>query len=81
MEVNHGTWYYFMAFRSSAQCSCLALAVRSPKLTDKESLVQPAVVDDAAAFVCGERIILGSAAPLTMLGSTHIHATDHRSLL
>jgi hypothetical protein len=38
-EVNHGTRFYFMAFRSSFQYSDLALVVRILKLASRTAVV------------------------------------------
>ncbi len=38
-EVNHGTRFYFMAFRSSSQYSDLALVVRILKLASRTAVV------------------------------------------
>jgi hypothetical protein len=50
-EVNHGTRYYSMAFRSSAQYSCFALVVRSPKISAEISLQTAVLYRRCGVFV------------------------------
>jgi hypothetical protein len=52
-EVNHGTRFYFMAFRSSSQYSDLALVVRILKLASRT-----AVYRRCGAFVCAAQRII-----------------------
>ena len=75
-----------MAFRSSAQYSCFALVVRSPKISDEISL-QTAVLYRRCGVIRprGARIFRDEPIrprPLTMLSDpAHEHATDHGSVL